>query len=171
MKFNFTQFKAVFAVFVASGLLASCCSFCHQDNIVEVHVDWQQQPVKIVKCRPAVEYSGRGFSFKGFTVSIPSMGGSANVGGFDYKPQTLNKLFESVAILDLLRLQYCDMLVAEASLGKDEFRECNERIVQQTTKIAYLAMSAQRGEAAVKEATETYGEAGPPNNGTDECCY
>ena len=140
-------------------MFAGCLQ--QQPEIVVVHVGWQQQPIKIVGCRSVVEYSGRGFSFKGVDVPVPQLGGTVKVGGFDYKPQTLNTLYRNVAILDALRVEYCGDRVAAAQTNQAAFQACNERIMQQEEKIAYLAMSATQGEAAVEEAIHKYGTAGP----------
>jgi hypothetical protein len=140
-------------------MFAGCPQPRHE--IVVVHVGWQQQPIKIVGCQPVVEYSGRGFSFKGVDVPVPQLGGTVKVGGFDYKPQTLNTLYRNVAILDALRLEYCGDRVAAAQTSQAAFQACNERIMQQEEKIAYLAMSATQGEAAVEEAVHKYGTASP----------
>jgi hypothetical protein len=133
-----------------------------QRDVIEVHVPWQQQPVKIVGCRPVVEYSARGFSSNGVDIPVPQLGGSVKVGQFQYKPQTLNTLYRNVAILDSLRLAYCGDRVAAAQTSLAAFQVCNERIMQQEEKIAYLAMSATQGEAAVEEAVHKYGTSSPP---------
>src|SRR5439155_21501513 len=82
-------------------------SSCSSTDVIVVHPSWQQQPIKIVGCRPVVEYSARGFSFKGVDIPVPQLGGTVKVAGYDYKPQTLNTLYRNVAILDGLRLGYC----------------------------------------------------------------
>jgi hypothetical protein len=152
-----TVMKPLPSFLIVLVLMFTGCA--QQKDIIVVDVGWQQKPLKIVGCRPVVEYSGRGFSFKGVDVPVPQLGGTVKVGGVDYKPQTLNTLYRNVAILDALRLQYCGDRVVAAQTSQASFQACNERIMQQEEKIAYLAMSATQGEAAVEEAVHKYGTA------------
>ena len=126
-----------------------------------LNVAWRSQPITIVGCTPVVQYSGRGFSVKGVEVPVPQMGGAAKVGDLEYKPQTLNTLYRNVAILDILRIGYCADRVTAAQMGEAEWKACEDRIRQQEEKIAYLAMSATEGEAAVEEAVRKYGTGSP----------
>ena len=145
-----------FLLIPSLSLLSSCVT--HPDVIV-VQPPFQKQPIKIVGCKAVVQYSANSFSFKGFDVPVPQLGGNVKVGEFAYKPQTLNTLYRNVAILDGLRLGYCGDRVVAAQTSLAAFQACNERIQQQEEKIAYLAMSATQGEAAVEEAVHKYGTA------------
>jgi hypothetical protein len=133
------------------------CSLFHHSDVIVVQPSWRKESIKIVGCKAVVQYSGSSFSFKGVDVPIPQLGGNVKVGELSYKPQTLNRLYRNVAILDGLRLEYCGDRVAAAQTSLAAFQACNERIQQQEEKIAYLAMSATEGEAAVEEAVHKYG--------------
>jgi hypothetical protein len=142
--------------------LLSACVTAPEPSVIVVQPSWQSQPIKIVQCRPLVQYQARGFSFKGADIPIPQVpGGTVKFAGFDYTAQTLNTLYYNVAILDGLRLGYCGDRVAAAQTSQAAFQACNERIMQQEDKIAYLAMSTQQGEAAVQEAIHKYGTSSP----------
>jgi hypothetical protein len=147
--------------YLLAPLLIALLTGCPTTDVVEVKPGWQKQPIKIVGCKPVVEYSGRSFSSKGVDIPVPQLGGSVKVGEFTYKPETLNTLYRNVAILDALRLQYCGDRVAAAQISQAAFNACNERVMDQEAKIAALAISATQGEAAVEEAVHKYGTSSP----------
>jgi hypothetical protein len=115
------------------------------------------KPLVIPGCRSVVKYYSSSFSFGGVEIPVPQLGGAAKVGSFDYKPQSLNTLYRSVAVMDQIRQQFCDNRVVTAQIGREEFQACNRRIEEQEAKINYMAMSATQGEAAVEEAVHKYG--------------
>jgi len=150
--------KTLPALLLILAFVSGCVS---TPDVIVVQPSYQKQSIKIVGCRPVVEYSGRSFSSKGIDIPIPQLGGSVKVGEFTYKPQTLNTLYRNVAILDGLRLGYCGDRVAAAQTSLAAFQACNERIQEQEAKTAALAMSATQGEAAVEEAVHKYGTSSP----------
>jgi hypothetical protein len=153
--------KAGMKILWSFSLIVSILTLANCRDYVVVQPPYQKQPIKIYGCKPVVEYSARAFSFKGADIPVPQLGGTVKVGEFAYKPQTLNTLYRNVAILDGLRLGYCGDRVAAAQTSLAAFQACNERIMQQEEKIAYLAMSATQGEAAVEEAVHKYGTSSP----------
>jgi hypothetical protein len=131
-------------------VLLSACS-----NEVVVHPPYQKQAIKITRCKPVVQYQGSSFTASGIDIPIPYLGGSTKVGDLSYKPQTLNTLYKEVAILDALRLQYCDARLAAAQISLAAFEAANNRMLDQEEKIAALALSATHGESEVKKTLDT----------------
>ncbi len=138
---------------------------CSTDYI-DVPVSYQKQPLKIAKCKPVVQYQGNSFKTSGVDIPIPHVGGTTKVGEVSLTPQTLNTLYREVAILDALRLQYCDARLTAAQISLAAFQAANDRMLQQEEKIAALALSAAQGEAVAQQTlnTVTNGPAPAPAN-------
>ena len=139
--------------FCLTTLLALVLAGC--SDYVEVPVSYQKQPIKIAKCKPVVRYQGTSFKTSGVEIPIPQLGGSTKVGEMSLTPQTLNTLYKEVAILDALRLQYCDGRLAAAQISLASFEAANNRMLEQEEKIATLALSATQGEAQAQKTLNT----------------
>ena len=124
-------------------------------DTITLHVSWQPQPVTIQKCKPVVKYQGTSFVASGVKIPIPQLGGTTEVGEVSLKPQTLNTLYREVAILDALRLQYCDARLMAAQISRAALEAANNRMLDQEDKIATLALSAPKGEAETQKALDT----------------
>ena len=95
-------------------------------------------------------------------IPIPQLGGTPKVGEVSFAPQTLNTLYKEVAILDALRLEYCDGRLAAAQISLASFQAANERMLQQEEKIATLALSATHGEVQTQKALSAISNAPAP---------
>jgi hypothetical protein len=131
-------------------LIAGCSS-----PYIDLHVSYQKQPIKIAKCKPVVQYQATSFKTSGVEIPIPQLGGSTKVGEVSLSPQTLNTLYREVAILDALRLQYCDARLAAAQVSLASLEAANNRMLEQQEKIAMLALSTTHGEESAQKALNT----------------
>jgi hypothetical protein len=137
-------------------VLAGCSDY------VDVPVSYQKQPIKVAKCKPIVNYQGTSFKTSGVEIPIPQLGGNTKVGEVSLTPETLNTLYKEVAILDALRLQYCDARLAAAQVSLAAFQAANNRMLDQEEKIANLALSTTQGEAQAQKALDTITNAPAP---------
>ena len=114
MKLNLTQFKAVFLLFFANGLLTSCCtlfpSTCGQFETIQV--SWPPGKVQVPICDKysPIVHLRNGYQIQGVTVPVPQAGTSVTVGRVSIDPQTAETVSEAIKRAEFSYTQLCSML-------------------------------------------------------------
>jgi hypothetical protein len=120
----------------------------------KIAVTWPPGYAYVPVCKEMVKYQATGFEIQGVKVSVPSLGGSGEVGGVKVDPKILNQAFQTTQTLDSYFRSTCPYL-ASYSGDKEKFEQTVADLLAAEIKLTQLAISLQAGQQPVTTASTT----------------
>ena len=130
--------KTSHILLVAVVLLSACA----EKDQRKIAVSWAPGYAYVPVCKEMVKYQATGFEIQGVKVSVPSLGGSAEVGGVKVDPKVLNQAYQTTQTLDNFFRGTCPYL-ASYSGNKEKFEQTVADMLAAQTKLTQLALSLQ----------------------------
>jgi len=115
--------------------------------------------VQLPKCTPVIQYQARSFTVRGFSVPIPQVGTTVQIGEVTWDAHTLQAAATVSQIMDLERVSSCEHLVVLASTvtDKDVYEAALLDIFDKESKLSQLALLIQANDpTAVQRWVEAY---------------
>jgi hypothetical protein len=140
--------KTCGTLLVAVALLSACAQRADQTKI---SVSWPPGYAYVPVCKEMVRYHATGFEIQGIKVSVPSLGGSGEVGGVKIDPKVVNQAYQTTQTLDFYFRSTCPLL-ASYSTNQAKFEQAVEDMRAAQVKLTQLALLLQTAQLQASPA-------------------